>query len=138
MPVIMSRLFEISYWFNFVPGTPNLLFWRFIDGAAVIIIIIAVVALVIGKKFRKDRLRKKFWNQLATWGFVAGPIFLLLSFFRFQNAYLLSMRALVFSWIIASVLWLAFILKYKFFVMPKKLEARDQEQAFKQYLPQKK
>lgn len=134
----MNRVLEISYWLNPLPGSPNLLFWRLMIGIAIAFIIFAIVAILLKRRYKQDGARRRLWIKISTWGFTMSPILLLLAFFRFQNAYFLSMRSLVALWMLGTVVWFFFIVKYMVHVLPRRLEKQQQEATFNRYLPRSK
>jgi len=134
----MDRLLNIGYWFEPLPGSPNLLFWRIMIGIAILSIILAIVAVIFIRRYKKDGVRRRLWVKISTWGFTMGPIFLILAFFRFQNAYFLSMRSIVALWILGTVVWLFFIVKYIVLVLPRRLEKQQEQATFNRYIPRSK
>lgn len=127
-----------SYVFASLPGTPNLLFWRYTLVVFAATFVFGIITAFLARAHAKDSLKRKLWMKYTAWGLTIGPVAYILAFFRFQNAFFLSMRLWIFGWIGISVLWLLFILRYTIFVWPKRLSARERERAFTQYLPQKK
>jgi len=85
-----------------------------------------------------DGIKKKLWYKWSVWGYFVGPVILLLAFFRIQNAYFLSMRALIFAWLLFSLIWLLWILRHWIIKVPKKMKAREERRKMEQYLPHKK
>jgi hypothetical protein len=134
----MNKLFDLQYLFDVTPGDANLLFWRALFLVAGLIIALSITATIFTKQTKKDNLRYRLWFRMATWGYTTSGIILLLGFFRMQNAYMLSMRALIFSWLIGSGIWLLFILKYWILDLPRKLREREEHIAHRQYFPSKK
>jgi len=133
----MSNLRNLRYWFEAVPGEPNLLFWKIVFSLAGLVVIGAVVAVFMARRHKHDGIRHKIWYKFSVWGFSAGLVSLLLGFFRFQNAYLLSMRLWIFAWIAIAVVWFLWILRYVILVAPKRLKEREEKRAYGQYLPKR-
>ena len=134
----MNKLFDLQYLFNLTPGDPNLLFWRILFLVAGLIIVLSIASTIFVKQPKKDNLRYRLWFRMAAWGYTTAGIIFLLGFFRFQNAYLLSMRALIFLWLAGSGIWLLFIIKYWIMDLPRKLRKREEHMARRQYFPSKK
>lgn len=133
----MKQLLEFSYWFELWPGNLNLPFWRAVIVGAGGELVIAVVASVMMRR-AKDPLAKKVWRRFGTWGYTTGIISLLLAFFRFQNAYFLSMRFFIFAWLAATLVWLLIIVKFIIRDMPRRRKAMADRAEFSKYLPTKK
>jgi hypothetical protein len=134
----MQKLFSPDYLFSVLPGDPNIGFWRIVMTCAVVAIIFSLLAFFIAQKKKNDGLRASLWQRYAAWGLTFGSVSLVLAFFRLQNAYLLSMRVLIFIWLAFSALWLLRIAIFHVWKFPKKLRARDEKAFFDQYLPHKK
>ena|SRR3989344_7467497 len=138
MVLFMNALLQLRYWFEPLPGSPNLLFWRTMIGIAILCIMTGVVAIIFIRRHRDNGIRKKLWFKISTWAFTIGPLVLVLAFFRFQNAYFLSMRLLVAIAAFGAALWAAMIFKYGIRDLPRRLKAQREEEAFRSYLPQRK
>jgi amino acid transporter len=134
----MSKLIDPSYLFSLLPGAPNLFFWKIVIGLAILAILWGMIAVFMGRKNKRDGLKRKLWYRWSVWGLIIGPICLLLAFFRFQNVLYLSMRFLIFAWLFFAAIRFVFIIKYWFMEMPKRVKQREKEKAYTQYLPGKK
>lgn len=134
----MNNLLDTNYLFSTLPGDPNLGFWQPILVISCVLIVSGTICFFIARKFKEDGLRRHLAQRYGTWALTFAAVALLLAFFRFQNAYLLSMRALIFVWIAFCAVWVIRIIVYHIWKLPKKLRARDEKAFFEKYLPHKK
>ncbi len=134
----MNKLFDLNYLFSVQPGSYNSVFWQPVMMVSMAAIIFSMVAFFISRRYPHDGLRRHLWQRYMAWGLTFGLVSLILAFFRLQNAYLLSMRALIFVWVALSALWILRIAVFHMWKYPKRLRARDEKAFFEQYLPHKK
>ena len=98
--------------------------------------LIAAVALGVYSRRHRDS-RHKFWSQIIYLLLLVGVIGLVLIFFRWQEITYLGSRILVvFLWL-AGLIWLVFILFYRFVTLPKKIKVQEEKNRFEKYLPKK-
>ena len=133
----MSQLLDSQYWFALWPGDANLPFWRVIIIIASLQIIAAIVIHLMARR-RADTIDRRWLWRLRNWASASGIIFLVLAFFRLQNAYFLSMRFFVFGWIAASGLWLLWLIKILLRDLPRRRKSLAERETFQKYLPVKK
>jgi len=133
----MEKLWHWSYWFEKIPGAPDVRFWRVLFGVAIILVIFSVIAALIARA-SSDGLAGKFWRKISVWGLSIGPVIALLGFFRYQNAFILSMRFLIALWLLIALSWALSILRFRIFVVPKRIAERIKQEEFNKYLPHKK
>jgi len=127
----LSRFITTKYWFDPSPSTEihNLKVWVVLFSA-----ISLFGALTLLNKFLFPKLRKKMASFLITTGLVA----LLLLSFRFEGAYLLSVRLLFLVLLIVAIIWFINILVYLTKGYPKELKQIAEYKKFNSYLPKKK
>ena len=133
----MQKLWDWSYWFERIPGAPDVRLWRVLFGVAAVLVIFSIIAALIARA-SSDGLTRKFWRKISVWGLSVGPVIALLGFFRYQNAFILSMRFLIALWLLIALLWALSILKFRIFVVPKRIAERIKQEEFNKYLPHKK
>lgn len=131
----MNKLASFRYWFEAIPGEPNLLFWKIVFAGAGAALVLGIVGAVLTRRYKSDGIRRKVWYKLSVWGFSFSLVVAVLGFFRFQNAYLLSMRFFIFAWLAVCAVWLLWIVRYIVLVAPRRRKERAERQAFEQYLP---
>lgn len=134
----MKKIFDLSYIFSMQPGSANLGFWKLLTTLCVILIVCSILSFLIARRYKDDGLRRHLWQRYAAWALTFSLVALVFAFFRLQNAYLLSMRAFIFGWILVCGIWLIRIVMFHVWKFPKKLRARDEKAFFEKYLPHKK
>ncbi len=137
MVMFMEKYLAFSYWFAPLPGSVNLPFWRIIFALAGACVVFGVVSLFMARRFRSDGVRRRPWRKFTGWGLTTGIVTFIIGFFRFQNAYLLSMRFFIIAWGVCMLIWLALIVRFRFVRTPRRLAERDAQAAFAKYLPHK-
>lgn len=134
----MQKFLDLSYWFESAPGDLDLRFWRFALIGAALLIVIGIASSFMMRRYRQDGVRRRLWVKLASWSFTVAPLVALLWFFRLQHAYFLSMRFLVLLLLLMTLLWALMIARFAFWVLPKRLKERQEQEAIEKYLPHKK
>ena len=82
-----------------------------------------------------DSLKAKGLKRLGSLGVTMGLLGFLYLFFAWQRAVLLGARFWLLVWLLTTLVWLFFILKYLLMVVPAKRREIDQRRRFEQYLP---
>lgn len=134
----MKKIFDIAYWFEAVPGSPDLRFWRMVLIGAAILMVMGIIAVVMMRVFHADGVRRRLWVKISVWSFTVALVAFLLWFFRVQHAYVLSMRFLILLWLLISGVWALMLLRFALFIVPRRLRERQTKSTFTQYLPHKK
>lgn len=83
----------------------------------------------------KDGLKIKGWHRFYHLGLTMGITGLVYLFFAWQGVALLAGRFWLLIWLIATILWLAFIGKYLFFEAPKLRKEIEEKRKFEKYIP---
>ncbi|MDO8669626.1 MAG: hypothetical protein Q7K65_05010 [Candidatus Buchananbacteria bacterium] len=132
-----SRFFNSSRFFDFQPAISLDTVYFLLELFGVLLILAAVV-----KAIQKFSQRDSFYKTLLQKYFIMlttmSVIGFFLTWFRYERAYLLSARFWLLVWLIGTVVWLAFILKYQIKVMPQAREKLQKTREFNKYLPKKK
>lgn len=106
-----------------------------------LIIFIAMIAWAIYSRQRMNKshhLRRKVWQKFESWGWTSGLIGLTLIYFREVRAIYLSSRGWLLIWLILSLIWLVFIIKYLKTKVPAKESLAKQKEEFNKWLPRQK
>ncbi len=125
--------FQPQYLFNPYPGynmdlMPTLLIFF------VILVILSVVSFIFLKKSKKQPIAY-IWSSVYSWFLWVGIVGIVLLFFRFEGIAYLSMRFLLFLWLILFFFWGLYILwfgrkRYKK-ILKKQKEKKEKERYFK-------
>lgn len=132
---MFANILKFSYWFDVRPlfFTP-IIFW-ILFGVFVLAVLVGVLASIIISKNKPDKLKKRIWVKISRWGYTAGLVGLLLIFLKQQRTPYLGMRIWTLLWLVASFIWLIFILKYILIKVPKIRREQKQKEEFEKYLP---
>lgn len=82
-----------------------------------------------------DALKAKGFNRLFHLLFTMGLLGGLYLFFAWQGAALLSARFWLIIWLLVTLVWIFFIIKYLVLEVPAKRREIDQRRRFEKYLP---
>jgi len=132
----MSKFFSLNYYFD-----PNPLMdvrtLRLMLAFFVIMVVIGI-GIKIYEKAKKlshieNKLADKYFSLLVVMGFVG----ILLTWFRYENAYFVSARFWTLIWLAFFIIWLVSILRYQYKVVPLAKKQAEQKKIFAKYLPKK-
>lgn len=101
-------------------------------------VVAAIVIKLISKIKKNSGLSAKLANKYFSVFLTMGLIGWLLVWFRFERVYVLSARFMLLLWLISLVVWLFFIFKFQFRIMPKIISQSQKQKEFNKYLPKKK
>ena len=110
-----------GYLFNLYPPAFQRFGWAVLVGCMLLFVLsgwLSAYLRKLGK--RKDGLERKFLRKLKNWGYGVSWGGLLLWFLRYEQIPWLSMRFLLWAWIVFSAVWLMFVMRYKLVIIPKR------------------
>ncbi len=132
----MIRFLTLNYYFNLRPISGN--------RTLVVLLVFFAVLILIGlaiKLYAKIKNLKKIDRKLIDKYFlffiVMGLLGILITWFRYESAYLLSARFWLVIWVIGALIWLIKIIRFQFKTVPEAKKMAEQKQQFKKYLPQR-
>ena len=97
------------------------------------LILIAIISRRLAKA--KDLFARKAAQKYASFAWTMGAIGIILFIFRQINVFYLSSPVLVLIWAIILIIWLILVLKYLWFIAPKRRKDLMQEKGKREYLP---
>ncbi len=83
----------------------------------------------------KDGLKIKAWRRLYYLSLSMGIIGLVYLFFAWQGVVLLAARFWLLIWLVTTLIWLGFIMKYLFLETPKLRREIEEKRKFAKYIP---
>ncbi len=132
---MMDKFLQLSFWFDTYPSPFSpVIFWICL-GLFAFGLALAIVSLVLQKKFRADKITFTVYEKLKNFGFGFGSVGLILTFFKQQQAIYLGMRIWLALWLLASLLWLGLVLKYLLFKAPALRLEKKKKEELRKYLP---
>ncbi|MFA5029878.1 MAG: hypothetical protein WC518_04080 [Patescibacteria group bacterium] len=103
---------------------------------------VLVLAGLVVEVIRKLKPRENFINKLfklySTWLLTLGLLGAALVWFRYERVFILAARFWLLLWLIVLVIWLVFIWRYQFKVVPQARKQSEFRKIFNKYLPRKK
>jgi len=129
----IKLFFRPSYLFNPQPGYDMQLLSYFLI-FFIVLVLLSVVSFVLLKKNKKLPIAT-IWMHIYNWFLWIGAVGLVLLFFRYEGIAFVSMRFVLFLWLVAFILWGAYIVwfykkKYKV-ILKKYKEKKEKEKYFK-------
>ena len=134
----ITKLFDLQYIFTVNPAPLQPLQRGIAIAVFGLLIIIAIIAVIWSHKKQIDRVTKKVTLKSSTFAFTLGLIGWVLFFLRQARVYFFSRRFFFLFWLIATIIWLVYLLKYIFKKAPAQRQTLTERQEFEKYLPKKK
>jgi len=129
----MHDFLNWRYWLNPRPGSLEPMNEKIMIGFLALLFVTAFLTTVLKKQYKKNPYRKTI-EKIATFAWANLVIGGFLAFFIYELVPFLSMRALLFLWVIGMIVWAIFIGK-TFKIIPKIKEQKEREKEFKKYIP---
>ncbi|PJE58079.1 MAG: hypothetical protein COU81_02660 [Candidatus Portnoybacteria bacterium CG10_big_fil_rev_8_21_14_0_10_36_7] len=102
------------------------------------LLIMALIIKLTKKITHQDSFFKKLLQKYFVMLMTMSLLGLMLTWFRYERVYILSARFLLLVWFLGMAVWLVYILKYQFKVMPQERIKLQKTQEFNKYLPKRK
>ena len=137
MPLNVIKFFNPSRLFHMRPSIDEgtIYFLLIVFGA---LIIAAIIVKIIQSVKKQEQFLNKLYSKYFYCLLVMGVLGEIAVWFRIERVNILSARYWLLIWFVGLVIWLYYVLKYQFKVVPKAREQLTQRQTFDQYLPKKK
>ena len=137
MPLDLIKFFNLSYLFDLRPSiyASTVYFLLAVFGA---LIVLSLLMKIIERKKKSQQFLKKLFQKYFSFFLTMGLVGLVLLWFRYENAAVLSARFWLLVWALAFFLWLINIFKYQLKIVPPAREKSEQKKIFQKYLPKKK
>jgi acid phosphatase family membrane protein YuiD len=136
IPSTIKNLFTANYLFNLSPGSN----FKYLTSLSIIfgLIIFTGLILAIFSWRNKNLVYKKLFSKIYTMLLTIGGIGILLLIFRYEDAYLLSARFLLFILFLAFIAWSLFIIYYGIKRLQKDLKIYNDYLRKEKYIPKNK
>ena len=134
MTALAKSFFQIQNIFRLNPGPLSLKFSLILLSFFGVFFVLAWISKFLQSKNMKDRLIYNFYEKLFIYFLSLSIIGFVYTWFCYEGAYLLSMRL----WLILSVLvycvWFAYIMRYRFNIIPNIRKERKEKKKLENYL----
>lgn len=104
----------------------------------VIFCVAGIVIKVVQKIKKMESFEGKLLHKYFSCFLVMGLVGLLLTWLRYETAYILASRVWLLIWLIVLLIWLVMIVKYQYKVVPLAKKQLEEKKIFSKYLPKKK
>ncbi len=137
LPLDFQKFFQLSRFFDLRPAIylETVFFLLAVFGfLAVGAIIIKLVELSgrVRKKYQVELLKKYFFCLI-----IMGVLGIFWTWLRYEQVYILAARFWIVVWLIGLIIWLIFIWRYQFKIIPKIVRRERERKEFQKYLPGK-
>ena len=132
---MLNNMLNLSFWFDRYPEPFTPLFFWILLSIFIAAVVFGIISSILISKNKKDKLKKMVWSKCAGWAYALGIAGLLLVFLKQQQAPYLGMRVLTTLWLLISLVWLIFILKFLFIKVPKLKKEQQEKAEFEKYIP---
>ena len=137
MPLNLIKFFNLSYLFDLRPSiyAGTVYFLLAVFG---VLIVLSLLIKIVEQKKKPQQFLKKLFQKYFSFFLTMGLVGLVLLWFRYENAAVLSARFWLLVWALAFVIWLVKIFQYQLKIVPPAREKLEQKKIFQKYLPKKK
>lgn len=135
-----GRFVQPSFWLEIRPGSLSNKFEVVFGVILALSYILYFVSLYMQKHEFVDRhnLYVLFWKRFANFALTMAVIFTFIFFFRYEGIPYLGGRIWLPLWFLGGAIWLSWLLRYYYVVLPGLLAAQAEKQAKLRYFNKKK
>jgi len=127
----------ITLWFTLNPPDTTALAWRVAFGLFAALFLVGIVVRIYASR-ATDRSRLPLLRRVAKLCVSMGALGLILGFFSFENIRLLGARFWYPIWLLGTVIWAAFLVKFAVKELPAMRAADLEKQEKEKYIPKPK
>ncbi|HLD28585.1 MAG TPA: hypothetical protein VJB67_03140 [Patescibacteria group bacterium] len=136
LPLNLINFFRPSRLFSLRPAIDiNTIY--FLLAIFAIMVIIAILIKFFQKLKKPERLIGDLYGKYFSFLLIFGLLGVLMIWFRYERVYILSARFWLLVWGISALIYLYFILRYQFKIIPRAKKNLEQKKLFNKYLPKK-
>jgi len=129
------NLLSPSYIFNLNPGPFIGNLGKYLIIFFAVVIIAGVIAYVFSTHKANSPLIRKMFTKVSNFLLTIGIIAILLIFFRQQRVQFLSMPFLLYLWLIGSMAWSVFVIRFFTHEVPQRKKQMAEKKEREKYLP---
>lgn len=133
-----TKILNLKYIFTQNPLPMHLLQRNILIVVFGILILIAIVSAVWGRRKNIDVIAKRITSKISIFCFTLGLIGWVLFFMRQAHVYFFSRRFFFVFWFLGAAIWSFYLLKYILKKAPNEKKEIQEKREFEKYLPRKK
>ena len=125
-----GKIFSIPFWLEVNPGELSSRFEKIF----LVVLFVNYLLYFLSKFFekrltaRRNFIKAKFLQKTASFCLFMAVSFTFIFFFRYEAIPILGGRFWIFIWFLTGLIWLGFLLKYYFSIIPKQLSELEAKQ----------
>lgn len=135
MTINFKELFSRDYLINIDPARLHPTDYGLFYLGAVLTVFGLVV--LVASRFAQHQFSRQFRSRLATWALTIGLVELLWFGMRYQNAKVLGSHLAAFLVLVVGLVWLYYILRYRFGTYRSQVGQWEKDQLKQKYLQQR-
>lgn len=129
---------SLSYWFDRTPESMEFVTLRLFFFLFLFLFLLGIVLRIQAKHRAKDRSQKKLFRSFSSVCFTASLLGFILLFFRYEETPFFGARFWFLLWVLMIILWVGFLLRYFFRIVPEKQKRLFEQRQREKYLPKAK
>lgn len=131
----MSSLFQPSYWLTLQPPEIGGLLGNVVFGVFIAFLVLGIIGRIVVDRKGADRYKKEIGNRISSLLITMGILGVILYFFSFEEIQLFGARFWYPLWIIATLVWMFFLVRFVKRDVPAKRAREESLRAKWKYLP---
>lgn len=132
----LGRFFSVPFWLDVNPGELSPLFEKYFLFVLFTSYVLYFVSKYVQKRLtaRRSFIKATFWHKVGVFCITMAVSFTFIFFFRYEAIPILGGRFWILIWLLSGAVWLFFLLRNYFLVIPKELGQLEQKQKYNKYL----
>ncbi|KKW31584.1 MAG: hypothetical protein UY76_C0055G0007 [Candidatus Uhrbacteria bacterium GW2011_GWA2_52_8d] len=131
----MSSLLQPTYWLTLQPPDVGGLLGSIVLGMFVVFLVLGITGRMVVDRRGEDRYKREIGNRISTLFVTMGILGVILFFFSFEQIQLFGARFWYPTWVIATVAWILFLVRYTKRDVPAKRAREERLREQGKYLP---
>lgn len=132
----MSSFFQPTYWLTLQPPEVGGLAGNVLFGVFVAFLVLGIIGRIVVDRRGDDRYKKEVGSRISSLLVTMGILGVILYFFSFEEVQLFGARFWYPLWIIATLVWVFFLVRFVKRDVPAKRAREESLRAQAKYLPQ--
>lgn len=133
----MSSLFQPTYWLTLQPPEVGGLAGNILFGVFVAFLVLGIIGRIVVDRRGDDRYKREIGSRISSLLITMGVLGIILYFFSFEEVQLFGARFWYPFWILATLVWGFFILRFVQRDVPAKRAREEALKAQGKYLPRR-
>ena len=133
----MSSLLQPTYWLTLQPPEVGGLLGSIVFGVFVLFLVFGIIGRIVVDRSGEDRYKREIGSRVSTLLVTMGILGVSLFFFSFEGIQLFGARFWYPIWIVATIVWAFFLVRYMKRDVPAKRAREESLREQGKYLPRR-